>query len=149
MNASSFTQAVVVLAVSVIAVSCSTTNNTRSYPEDRPVVIVNRDPTRLPPGHAKKIYGRQHYPLIIVRGPSIVISRFNDGRYYYRNPAGYYYWKGYDDRYYLDENYLSRVYYEDRDYRDWQYKGKYKDHKKYRGHGKHKHKGRDRDRDDD
>ncbi len=148
MNASSFTQAAVAAALTVLAVSCSTANSTRSYPEDRPVVVVDGRPGHIPPGQMKKYerYEYRRYPLIVVRTPSIVIQRYSDGRDCYVNPAGYYYWKGFDNRFYLDERYLSRVDYNDRDYRDWKYKGKYY---KERGRGHGRYKDRDRDDDDD
>ena len=66
--------------------------------------------------------------LIIAPGPGIVISRYYDGRYYYRSPQGYTYWRGYDNRYYLDRKYLGRVHYDNRHYNDWRYHGR----KKYR-----------------
>ena len=113
------------------------------YPDDRRVVITNDpNPQNLPPGQAKKVYGgrsarpyapgqrKKQYeysrrvPLIIVRTPDIVIGRNNDGRYYHRNSDGYTYWQGYDNRYYLDDQYLGRVRYDDNEYKDWYSKGK-------------------------
>jgi hypothetical protein len=124
----------------------------RRYPErDRQIVIAERD--RIPPGQAKKIYGdrsargyshghnnghnkrysdygriRYRYPLIIVRTPDIIISRYNDGRYYYRNERNFMYWQGNDGRFYLEDQYLPQVEYDDNEYTDWKYKGnKYND----------------------
>jgi hypothetical protein len=115
------------------------------YPEqDRRVVVVPNDPNpgNLPPGQAKKVYGgksarpyapgqrKKQYdnygrtPLIILRTPDIRIGRNNDGRYYHRNNDGWMYWQGYDNRFYLDEQYLGRVKYEDSEYKDWYNKGK-------------------------
>src|SRR5688572_6889667 len=85
----------------------------RTYPREYPVY---NDPSGLPPGQAKKVYGSKsarpyapgqrkkygtyrRYPLIITRTPDRRIGRYNDGRYYYRNPEGFTYWKGYDDRF--------------------------------------------------
>lgn len=136
------------LLIFVIAVSCRnsrsitgrqypgnptspTETRTKSYP-------VYADGGNLPPGQAKKIYGSQsakayapgqrkkyanRYPLVIVYTPGIVISRYSDGRYYYRNAAGYTYWKGYDGRYYLDEKHLKGMEYEASEYDDWKFKG--------------------------
>ncbi len=85
-------------------------------------------------------YSGRHYPpppprynspsisLIIHAGPGIIISRYHDGRYYYRSPHGYVYWRGYDNRYYLDRRYVGKARYSQREYNDWRYHGR----KKYR-----------------
>jgi len=59
------------------------------------------------------------FSLIINSGPGIYANRYPDGRYYYRSPEGYIYWRGYDNRYYLDRRYLSRGNYDRRQYNDW------------------------------
>ena len=95
----------------------------------------------MPPGQAKKVYGSKSarpfapgqqkkqvvvvYPLIIVRTPSILIYTFSDGRHYYKNDDGMIYWLAKDDRFYLDDSYISKVKYDDRDYKEWKEK---KDH---------------------
>jgi hypothetical protein len=113
------------------------------YPQERPVVIYAPPPQDLPPGQAKKIYGgksareyahRKHgkhgkcytpsygqrgYPLIIIRTPDIVINRYNDGRYYHRNGDGLFYWLRPDNRFYLDEQYINDVQYDEAEYRSW------------------------------
>ena len=108
------------------------------------IILFMHDPyiqPSLPPGQAKKVYGSRsarpyapgqrkkygvyrRYPLIIIRTPDIIIGRYNDGRYYYRNPEGYMYWKGYDNRFYLDEKYLNDMRYDENEYNDWKYKGR-------------------------
>lgn len=148
-------QTVGLFSVLIIVVSCSTSRQyPRSYPPDYPVY---RDPypPGLPPGQAKKVYGSRsarpyapgqqkkygtyrRYPLIIIRTPDIIIGRYNDGRYYYRNPEGYMYWKGYDDRFYLDERYMNDMRYDNDEYNDWKYKGRNhysKKSKKYKWKG--------------
>jgi hypothetical protein len=62
---------------------------------------------------------RTSVSLIISPGPGIVVSRYHDGRYYYRSPNGYMYWRGYGNRYYLDRRYMNRNYYNHRQYNDW------------------------------
>src|SRR4030095_5136254 len=137
-------------SILIIAVSCRSSRPVYegrypageypSYPPPPPVYYPN--PQNLPPGQAKKVYGSRsarpyapgqqkkyghsyrRYPLIIIRTPDIIIRRHNDGRYYYRNPEGYMYWKGYDDRFYLDEKYLNNNTYDDNEYNDWKYKGR-------------------------
>src|SRR5687768_11927063 len=64
--------------------------------------------------------------LIIHSAPGMVINRYHDGRYYYRNAGGYMYWRGYDNRYYLDRSYLNRGRYDRSQYNAWKH-----GHKKY------------------
>lgn len=92
-------QAALLLAAVVIFSSCSSGRQYRSYPPP-------------PPGHTS-------VSLIISNNPGLVISRYADGRYYYRAPGGYIYWRGYGNRYYLDRRYVNRSYLSHRQYRDW------------------------------
>ncbi len=64
--------------------------------------------------------------LIISPYPGLRMERYSDGRYYYRSPEGYMYWRGYDNRFYLDRSYHNRVHYNQREYSDW--------NRNYRGH---------------
>jgi hypothetical protein len=57
--------------------------------------------------------------LIISPTPGFVMKQNPDGRYYHRSQQGYTYWKGYDNRFYLDRSYLSRVSYNKWEYNDW------------------------------
>jgi hypothetical protein len=59
------------------------------------------------------------FSLILNSGPGIYTSRYPDGRYYYRSPQGNIYWRGYDNRYYLDRSYLGKVHYNKGQYNDW------------------------------
>ncbi|HJS54277.1 MAG TPA: hypothetical protein VJ765_07025 [Chitinophagaceae bacterium] len=117
---------------------------TEPYPEypGRDYPVYKSYPKNMPPGQAKKVYGgrsakpyapgqrKKHgytyrqYPLIVTRAPGIVIHRYNDGRYFYRNPEGYTYWKGYDDRFYLDEKYLNDEEYDENEYNEWKNRGR-------------------------
>jgi hypothetical protein len=65
------------------------------------------------------------FSLIIDPYPGISVNRYHDGRYYYRNEQGYTYWRGNDNRYYLDRSYLGRNYYKHRQYNDWSRNGNY------------------------
>lgn len=153
MNASSFTQAVFVTALGLLGAS-GTVN--AQYDDDyyeprRPTVTVDAR-VHIGSGARPPRYERVRVPLVIVWSPTIVINRYHDGRYYYRNPSGYYYWRGRDNRYYLDESCIQRVRYDDRSYREWKHRGHYyRDGKKHKhhGHGRHRDRGRDRDWDDD
>ena len=143
MKISTFTQAVILMLVIAFAASCGTSQPTSRYPERRDYPDRyprdDRSTHRLPPGHQKKVYGnksaRSHapgqrkkygyrYPLIISRSYGMDIRRTRDGRYYYRNSAGYYYWQGYDDRLYLDEQHLSEVQYDQYAYEEWRSRGR-------------------------
>lgn len=62
---------------------------------------------------------RSSVSLIIHAGPGYPISRYSDGRYYYRAPNGYMYWRGSGNRYYLDRRYMNRSYYSNPQYNDW------------------------------
>ena len=144
MKTTKFLQAVSLLLILVIAISCRSSrySTSREYPTNPTppaepstnIYVVQGNDGNLPPGQAKKIYGdqsakayapgqRKKYPLVIVYTNNIVINRYSDGRYYYRNAAGYIYWKGDDGRYYIDEKHLKNVEYEDGEYDEWKFKG--------------------------
>ncbi|HEX4877125.1 MAG TPA: hypothetical protein VFV31_10670 [Chitinophagaceae bacterium] len=57
--------------------------------------------------------------LIISPSPGFTMNRFHDGRYFHRSPAGLLYWKGYDNRFFLDGSYLGRVSYSRWEYDEW------------------------------
>jgi len=158
-------QTVSLFSILIIAVSCRSSRPVyegryppREYPSypPPPPPIYYPNPQSLPPGQAKKVYGSSsarpyapgqrkkyayhRYPLVVIRTPDIIIRRYNDGRYYYRNPEGYMYWKGYDDRFYLDEQYLNDNGYNENEYNDWKYKGRNNNDQKYQ---KGKNKGKD------
>jgi len=69
------------------------------------------------------------FSLIISPTPGFAMHRYSDGRYYYRSPEGYMYWRGYDNRFYLDRSYLNRGRYDQREYNEW---------KRYRNY-RHRH----------
>ena len=72
-------------------------------------------------------YGGPSTSLVISSGPGFYATRYPDGRYYYRNPQGYVYWRGYDSRYYLDRSYLGKVRYNKGEYNEW---------RRYNGHNR-------------
>ena len=143
-------QALSLLLIFVIAISCRSNRSTTGtqYPRSAPTQTPPKETTvyvesaKLPPGQAKKIYGGKsakayapgqqkkyanRYPLVIVYTPAIVIHKYSDGRYYYRSNAGHTYWKGYDGRYYIDERHLKGMEYEVSEYDDWKFKGQKND----------------------
>src|SRR6187399_3472052 len=144
MKTTKFLQILSLLLIFIIVISCRSSrySSGRQYPTNPSpqaetstnTYSVQSNGGNLPPGQAKKIYGdqsakayapgqRKKCPLVIVHTTNIVINRYSDGRYYYRNTAGYTYWKGDDGRYYLDEKHLKDVEYEEGDYDDWKFKG--------------------------
>lgn len=62
---------------------------------------------------------RSSVSLIITPSPGFRMDRYPDGRYYYRSPQGYTYWRGDDNRFYLDRSHLNRVHYNQREYNEW------------------------------
>ena len=144
MKTTKFLQTLSFLLILIIAISCRSSRYSTGgqYPRNPSPQIetstntypVQSNGGNLPPGQAKKIYGdqsakayapgqRKKCPLVIIHTTNIVINQYIDGRYYYRNTAGYIYWKGDDGRYYLDEKHLKDVEYEEGDYDDWKFKG--------------------------
>jgi len=91
--------AAVLVAIAVTLASCGSGRQVAAYPPPPP-----------PPPRVS---------LVISAGPGYVINRYHDGRYYYRNPQGYMYWRGHGNRYYLDNRYMNRGYHRHPQYRDW------------------------------
>ena len=156
MKTTKFIQILSLLLIFIIVISCRSsrystggqypTNPSPQTETTTNTYSVQSNSGNLPPGQAKKIYGdqsakayapgqRKKYPLVIVYTNDIVINRYSDGRYYYRNAAGYNYWKGDDGRYYLDERHLKDAEYEESEYDDWKFKGQ-KDNKAQESKGK-------------
>ncbi len=68
-------------------------------------------------------YGYRTYPAqprvsLIIGTPGYPVYRDVYG-FYFRTPEGYYYRRGYDNRYYLDRAYLNRVNYDRHEYNEW------------------------------
>src|SRR5690349_18423251 len=83
-------QAAVLLAVAVVIASCGSSRDYR----DR----------RYPPRTETSV------SLVINAYPGLVVLRHPSGMYYYRDPRGFVYWRGYGNRYYLDRRYMNRSY---------------------------------------
>ena len=62
---------------------------------------------------------RTYVSLIITPSPGFTMNSYPDGRYYHRSPQGFMYWKGNDNRFFLDKQYLSRVNYNKWEYNEW------------------------------
>lgn len=98
MKTTGITQAAFFSILMIGLVSCRPARDYRPYPPPPPP--------------------RASMSLIISPGPGIVIHRFHDGRYYYRNPNGHIYWRGYNNRFYLDRKYIN-PYRNHRQYNEW------------------------------
>ncbi len=98
--------AVALLVVAVVFASCGSSREVHVYGAPPP-----------PPPAS--------FSLVVTAGPGYPITRYRDGRYYYRSPQGYMYWRGNDNRYYLDRRYMNRRYYNHPQYNSW---------KRYHGH---------------
>lgn len=98
MKTARITQAVLLSAIVIGFMSCRPAREYRPYPPPPPP--------------------RASVSLIISPGPGIVANRYRDGRYYYRGSNGFIYWRGYNNRYYLDRKYI-RPYHNHNQYNDW------------------------------
>jgi hypothetical protein len=98
MKTSTIIQAAVLLAVIALATSCSPSREYySSYPR----------------------HSYSSFSLVIDPVPDIYVSRYADRRCYWYNSNGYRYWRGYDNRYYLDRDYMNKVHYNRREYNEW------------------------------
>jgi len=57
--------------------------------------------------------------LIIKPTPGFVMKQSPSGRYYHYTSAGLLYWKGYDNRFYIDQSELRRLQYSRWEYDEW------------------------------
>ncbi len=100
MKKAKFLQTAGIVAVAAIVLaSCSSRRHYHSYPPPPPP--------------------RPAFSLILSTGPGMVINRYPNGRYYYRNPQGHIYWRGHDNRFYLDRKYIRKSYHNHHQYNDW------------------------------
>lgn len=72
---------------------------------------------RQPPPPPPRYYNST--PLIITPTPGFVMKQQTNGRFYHRTQSGLLYWKGYDNRFYIDQSYLRRISYSKWEYDEW------------------------------
>ncbi|MBS1621934.1 MAG: hypothetical protein JST10_08895 [Bacteroidetes bacterium] len=82
------------------------------------VLLVSCAPGRVT-YHERYPASRTSVSLVISPWPGMMISHYPDGRYYYRSPEGFIYWKGFNNRFYIDRSYINRVHYSRREYNEW------------------------------
>ncbi len=58
-------------------------------------------------------------PLIISPSPGFKMARHQNGQYFHQNPQGLMYWKGFDNRFYLDKNQVDRPRYSKFEIKEW------------------------------
>lgn len=70
-----------------------------------------------PPPSTARYY--RSAPLIISPTPGFVMKPGPNGRFYHNSPTGLLYWKGYDNRFYLDQDDLRKISYDKYEYEEW------------------------------
>ncbi len=82
--------------------------------DDPPPVSRQRGPSG--PSYANNLAGA---PLIITPHPGFTMARHANGQYVHRGPQGMLYWKGFDNRFYLDKNQVERSRYSKFELKEW------------------------------
>lgn len=112
----------VVLFTGLLISSCKpsrvwTTKKKEKQEKSEPVVY-NRRPVAEPaPPPPPRYYNAT--PLLISPTPGFVMKQDRSGRFFHRTPQGLLYWKGYDNRFYLDSYYVQNVRYSSWEYDEW------------------------------
>src|SRR5690606_15987789 len=97
---------------------------------EQPKVVVVSQPGRVREARptiqpaAPVVYTKRWAPLVITASSAEIVKEYTDGRKYIKSKDGYFYWKGFDHRWYMEENDLKKVSYSDEEYIDWTTKGK-------------------------
>ena len=104
--------AVLLITLTATMISCKPSRvwaTKEKHREDRTVRNTQTPPPRY----------NSSFSLIISPTPGFTMNRYSDGRYFHRSPQGFLYWKGYDNRFFLDRTYLNRVSYSQWEYEQW------------------------------
>ena len=70
-----------------------------------------------PPRQTARYYSSA--ALIITPTPGFVMKQSSNGRFYHHSHNGFLYWKGYDNRFYIDQSHLSNLRYSRWEYDEW------------------------------
>ena len=119
MNRKFMLASVAVLAAALIVTSCHPSRVWATKKKDNREYREDRDDYRYtpPPPPAPRYYNS--VSLIVSPTPGFVMRQSPDVRYYHRSQQGYLYWKGFDNRFYLDRAELGRVSYSRWEYEEW------------------------------
>ena len=136
MNPRTFLQAFAVCSFFVLMLSaCRPYRHTTVYRTAEPQVVVVKEKPDVIVKEQQKVVTTEPAPavkkrtaLIIVRQTTQEIKQYTDGRMYLKSAEGYFYWKGFDHRWYMDENDLKKVLYTDEEYIEWTRKGRSRDY---------------------
>lgn len=114
--------AVVLLASALLFTSCKPSrvwaNKKKEKKEySEPEVYSRR--TETPPPPPQPVRYTSYVYLIITPYPGFVMKQNPDGKFYHRTAQGFLYWKGYDNRFYLDSYHLGKVRYSQGEYEEW------------------------------
>ena len=105
------------VSITVLTISLASCKSSRVWETKDRSERTSRNNTVPPSAPPPRYYSSA--ALIISPTPGFTMNRFHDGRYFHRSPGGLLYWKGYDNRFFLDAGYLNRVSYSKWDYDEW------------------------------
>ena len=105
--------AVLIIAITATMTSCKPSKVWATKEKEKK----DRRVSNIPASPSPRFYNP--ISLIITPTPGFVMNRYADGRYYHRNQQGLLYWKGFDNRFFLDKSYLKRVSYNQLEYDQW------------------------------
>jgi hypothetical protein len=108
---------IAVMAMAITFTSCKPSRvwaTKKKEPKHQRQAETYRQPEPPPPARYSS-----YASLIITPSPGFVMKQNPNGRFYHRNQQGFLYWKGYDNRFYLDRSLLNRVNYNKWEYSEW------------------------------
>lgn len=106
------------VTITVLALALTSCKSSRVWEtKDRTERTSRKNQPPPAPAPAPRYYNS--VALIINPTPGFTMNRFHDGRYFHRSPGGLLYWKGFDNRFFLDGSYLNRISYSKWEYDEW------------------------------
>ncbi len=81
--------------------------------------------------------GHPLFSLVMHSSPGAAMNSYSDGRYSFRNINGNTYWRGNDNRYYLDRSNIIRVPRNHKQYNEWNKGFGRQEHKKHYQKNRH------------
>ena len=125
MNRTFILSTAAVIAVAFLFTSCHPSRvwatkkkDSKEYREDRDDRDDRYEPRyTTPPPPPPRYYSS--VSLVISPAPGFVMRQTADGRFFHRSQQGYLYWKGYDNRFYIDRAELVHLSYSRWEYDEW------------------------------